>query len=142
VLIGGLAATEHGSPEITNDLDICYARDDENLERLAAALRELGAVLRGAPDDVPFILDARTLGAGDHFTFRTTAGPLDILGTPSGARGYEEMEATAEAMEIFGIRIQVVSLDDLISMKLAAGRLKDLVSVEILQALRDEREDR
>jgi len=128
-----------GSPSITNDVDICYARDDDNLERLAAALRELRARLRGAPDDLPFMLDAATLKAGDHFTFETSAGALDILGTPAGVGGYEKIEVNAEQMHIRGMPLFVASLDDLIRMKLAAGRDKDMIEVEILQALRDER---
>ena len=46
VVIGGIAASLQGSTTITNDFDICYARDKENLERLAAALKELEATLR------------------------------------------------------------------------------------------------
>src|SRR5687768_14196224 len=46
VLIGAAAAVAQGSPIPTEDVDITPARDRENLERLAAALRELGAKLR------------------------------------------------------------------------------------------------
>jgi hypothetical protein len=137
VLIGGLSARAHGSPRITNDLDICYARDDENLNRLAAALKELGARLRGAPQDVPLLLDARTLKAGDHFTFVTRGGGLDCLGTPAGSSGFDALDRNASTMKIFGLEIRVASLNDLIEMKLAAGRPKDLSDVEDLGALRD-----
>src|SRR6266508_392331 len=71
VLIGGYAAALRGSPMITGDVDICHARDRENLARLAAALQGLRARLRGGPPDVPFLLEAPTLEAGDHFTFAT-----------------------------------------------------------------------
>src|SRR5690348_1312727 len=76
VVIGGLAARLRGSPTVTNDLDICYRRGRENLDRLAAALRELGAHLRDAPRSLPFIVDAKTIAAGDHFTLETRAGNL------------------------------------------------------------------
>lgn len=142
VLIGGLAGNVHGSPSATFDLDICYARDDENLERLARALRSLKARLRGAPEDVPFLLDAKTLKAGDHFTFATTAGNLDCLGTPAGTDGFEDLNSRATTHELAGYTVAVTSLDDLIKMKQAAGRLKDRVEVEILGALRDEIEGR
>ena len=59
VLIGGVAGNLRGSTTVTQDVDVCYARDEENLERMAAALRELNARLRGAPPDVPFILQSR-----------------------------------------------------------------------------------
>ena len=138
VLIGGYAGALRGSPIITGDVDICYAREDANLERLAEALRALDAHLRGAPPDVPFHLDARTLRAGDHFTFSTSAGALDILGTPSGAEDFGDLDGNATDEEVDGITVRVASLDDLIRMKRAAGRPKDLIALEWLSAVRDE----
>lgn len=142
VLIGGLAGRLWGSPTVTNDLDLCYARDRSNLERLAEALRTLDARLRGADPDVPFLLDAETLERGDHFTFATAAGNLDILGHPAGSRGFEDLIATAAPMRLSGKKVLVADLDDLIAMKRAAGRPKDRVEVEILTALRDELSER
>jgi hypothetical protein len=142
VLIGGLAANVHGSDSITRDTDICYRRDRENLERLAAALHSLHARLRGAPPDVPFLLDALTLEAGDTFTFVTDAGSLDCLGVPTGTDGYGSLEPNALTADVEGIRVLVVALDDLIRMKRAAGRPKDRVELEILGALREELEGR
>lgn len=138
VVIGGWAGRLHGSPSITNDLDICHERTRDNLERLASALQELKATLRGAPRDVPFQLDALTLEAGDHFTFETTAGALDILGRPAGSQGYEELSANAEPKDLDGVEVKVASVADLIRMKQAAGRPRDLVEAEILGALQEE----
>jgi hypothetical protein len=139
VMIGGFAAQLLGSSLLTGDLDVCYAREDENLERLTRALRKLRARLRGAPGDVPFVLDAKTLRTGDHFAFDTDAGALDCLGTPSGIPGgFEELERASEEMQIDAHRVKVASIDDLIRMKRAAGRPKDLRVVEELGALRDE----
>jgi hypothetical protein len=141
VLIGGFGARLHGSPSMTNDLDLCYARDQENLEALAQALRDLKARVRGAPTDVPFLLDAKTLRAGDHFTFSSEAGALDCLGTPSGVSGFEELDGAATEMDLDGLKVKVASIDDLIRMKQAAGRPKDLIEVEVLGALREETEE-
>jgi hypothetical protein len=138
VLVGGYAAQIRGSAVLTGDLDICYARDKQNLEALAGALRGLGAALRGAPPGLPFKLDARTLGNGDSFTFTTISGDLDVLGTPSGTDGYEDLARNATQHEIEGVRVAVASLEDLMRMKRAAGRVKDLVHLEQLGALRDE----
>jgi len=139
VVIGGFASRLWGSPTLTNDLDICYARDEANLGRLAEALKELHAALRGAPENVPFVLDARTLRAGDHFTFETVAGNLDLLGSPSGVGSFEALLRASTGMEIArGLTIPVASLYDLIKMKRAAGRPKDLIEVEVLSALQDE----
>lgn len=138
VVIGGFAASLRGSPLITYDLDVCYSRDDENLERLAAALRELEATLRGVDEDIPFRLDAVTLRNGDSFTFVTAAGSLDILGTPAGTSGFEDLNAASTDVDLGeGIGVRVASVDDLMRMKRAAGRTKDLLGLEWLAALRE-----
>jgi hypothetical protein len=138
IMIGGLAGRLWGSPTVTNDLDICHARDRANLGRLAEALREARARLRGVAEEIPFLLDDRTLGAGDHFTFVTDAGNLDCMGAPAGTNGYDDLARTAEEMEIGEHTIQVASIEDLIRMKLAAGRPKDRIEAEILTAVREE----
>jgi hypothetical protein len=142
VLIGGLAAVSQGSPVITNDLDVCYDRRVDNLDRLAAALRQMHARLRGVEDDVPFLLDAQTLRAGDSFTFITDHGPFDVLGTPSGTTGYDALAGRATRVELDGQPVLVADVDDLIAMKLAAGRDKDVLGLAHLRALREELQDR
>ena len=139
VLIGGLAGRVWGSPTVTNDLDLCYARDRKNLERLASVLRELSASLRGVREEVPFLIDAETLERGDHFTLSTAAGNLDLLGHPAGSVGFEGLARAATSMQLAGTKVLVADLDDLIAMKRAAGRPKDRVELEILAALRQER---
>ena len=138
VLIGGFAGKLHGSSALTVDVDICYARDDDNLVRLVAALRELRATLRGAEPDLPFRLDVRTLRNGDAFTFVTDAGDLDLIGMPAGTSGYEELARTAVRMDLEPVEVEVASIDDLIAMKRASGRPRDRAHLEILGALRDE----
>ncbi len=136
VVIGGVAGQLLGSPLNTLDLDICYARDAGNLERLADVLVGLRATLRGAPAGLPFQLDARTLRNGDSFTFVTSLGAFDILGTPSGTDGYEDLARSTVPIEVAGRSVRVASLDDLIRMKRASGRPKDLLALEELGALR------
>jgi hypothetical protein len=140
ILVGGLAAQAHGSPSLTRDLDVCYARDMENLERLAAVLAELAAVRRGLAPDAPRMpaLDARTLRAGGLFTLTTSAGDLDLLSTPDPGFDYETLRRSAVPATVFGQPLYVAALDDLIAMKRAAGRPKDRVELEILGALREE----
>jgi hypothetical protein len=137
VLIGGLAGGLHGSLYPTYDVDIMYARDRDNLERLAYVLRELGATLRGVPENVPFMLDAETLGRGANFTFATRRGAIDILAEPSGAPPYEKVRANAESVEISGRNVAVASLDHLIAMKEAAGRRKDALMASEYRDLAD-----
>lgn len=139
IVIGGVAVVGHGAPRATFDLDIVYARDERNLERLAEALRSVRAKLRGASSDAPFVLDGATLMAGDHFTFTTDAGDLDVLGTPAGTGGYAELAANAEAAELGRRTFLMAALEDLIRMKRASGRAKDADALRYLEAIREER---
>src|SRR5205809_3104609 len=140
VVIGGIAASLQGSTTITNDFDICYARDSENLERLVRALTELQTTLRGPREPVAFRLDARTLKAGLNFTFDTVYGPFDCLGSASGGFDYGQIRRIADTMQLVGRDVTVASLDDLIQMKRVAGRNKDLIEFENLAALREVRD--
>jgi predicted nucleotidyltransferase len=142
VLIGGLAAVTHGAPLVTQDVDLCHARDPENLDRLAAALREVHAELRGADPGLPFRLDGKTLARGDTFMLTTDIGWIDIMATPAGTSGYEDLARAAEEFQLFGHRVLVAGIEDLIRMKRAAGRPKDLLALEELGALRDEIDER
>lgn len=138
VVIGAVAARVLGSPLMTADLDVCYARDDANHEALAAMLRRVHARLRGAEPGLPFRLDAKTIARDDSFTFQTDFGAFDILGTPSGTSGYEDLVRNAVRTDLDGLTVLVAGIDDLIRMKRAAGRPKDLRAVEELGALREE----
>lgn len=140
VLIGGWAAKLHGSPTVTADIDICYARDVANLERLAAALAGLDVRLRGIDDDVPFVLDAHSLRAGDTFTLTTSIGDIDLIASPAGSRGFDALASSADDLDLGDISVAVASLTDLMDMKRAAGRPKDLIELEVLEALRHEQE--
>jgi hypothetical protein len=139
VVIGGLAGMARGSSYPSYDLDIAYARDNDNLEALAAALREVKATLRGAPANLPFILDRKTLRQGSNFTFDTPWGPFDILGDVSGAPPYERLRTEAgEPLTIEGEQVIVASIDHLIAMKEAAGRPKDKLMATEYRVLSDE----
>jgi predicted nucleotidyltransferase len=138
VVIGGIAGGAHGSAYPTYDVDVMYSRDRENLERLAAVLRELGATLRNAPGDIPFLLDAKTLEAGGNFTFTTRYGPVDILAYAEGAPPYERVRAEAPTIDVGGRTVRVASLDHLIAMKEAAARNKDKLMATEYRELADE----
>ena len=138
VLIGGMAGIARGSSYPSYDLDIAYARDKGNVRRLVSALEEIGVRLRGAPSDLPFQLDERTIENGANFTFVTPFGDLDVLADVAGVRRYEELVAAAEEKEIFGLPVRVASLDHLIAMKRAANRPKDRNMVEEYVVLADE----
>jgi predicted nucleotidyltransferase len=135
VVIGGFAGRLWGSNIITDDLDICYARDKKNYRALTAGLRELDARLLGEPDG---ILDRRTFESADQFTVETNAGIVDFVGTPAGSGGFLDLIRGATEMVIDSVRVDVAALEDLIWLKRASGRPNDLVELEILAALLEE----
>jgi hypothetical protein len=137
VIVGGIAGSIHGSTQATFDLDLCYARDDENLARLAESLSPFHPQLRGAPAGLPFIWDVETLRRGLNFTLRTDLGDLDLLGETLGVGSFEQARAASITVRLFGVECLVLSLDGLIAAKQAAGRPKDMLVLPELMALRE-----
>jgi hypothetical protein len=138
VIVGGVAATIHGSARLTTDLDIVYGRSAENLRRLVAALAPLKPYLRGAPPDLPFHFDEPAIRAGMNFTLATDAGPLDLLGELTGVGGYAALAGATVDVTLFGTIYRCIDLDTLIRAKRAAGRPKDLEVIAELETIRDE----
>jgi predicted nucleotidyltransferase len=136
VVIGGIAAVLHGSARNTFDLDICFATDDVNLAALGEVLTALGARLKGVAENVPFVPDARTLRQVELLALVTSLGELDVLTRPPGAPAYQELRRNADRYDLGGFNVSVASIDDLIAMKQAAGRAKDLLDVEELEAIK------
>lgn len=136
VVIGGIAAVLHGSARNTFDLDICFATDDANLSALGDVLTTLGARLKGLDEGVPFVPDRRTLRQIELLTLVTSLGELDVLAKPPGAPNYADLRRNADRYDIGGFNVSVASIDDLIAMKQTAGRTKDLLDVEELEAIK------
>jgi predicted nucleotidyltransferase len=141
VVVGGIAATMHGSAHMTYDLDVVYRRTPDNIDALVRALAPIEPYLRGAPRGLPFTLDADTVARGLNFTLTTTLGDLDLLGEVAGGGTHEALVGDAEETSIDGHPFRYVSLARLIQMKRAAGRPKDLNMLAELEALADSGED-
>ena len=135
VVIGGAAMHLQGSAYVTQDVDFCYARTPQNIKLLVAALEPHHPVLRGAPADLPFKFDARTIAQGMNFTLSTDLGDLDFLGEVTGLGSYKDVTAAADTQVINGMQIAVLSLVGLIKSKKAAGRPKDLYVLPELEGL-------
>ena len=139
ILVGGAAATVHGSARLTLDIDVVYQRTPDNLARLVNALAPYAPGLRGAPAGLPFQWDAETLARGLNFTLTTTVGAIDLLGEIAGAGTYERLLPDTDEVTAFGVTCRCVTLDRLIHLKRSAGRVKDFEAIAELEALRDER---
>jgi predicted nucleotidyltransferase len=135
VVIGGVAMYARGSAHLTRDLDVCYQRTPENIEKLASALAPYHPHLRGASPDVPFVFDARTISNGMNFTLNTDLGELDLLGEVAGLGQYPQVVAYASPVTVWGRACDALSIEGLIRSKRAAGRSRDLEAVRELESL-------
>jgi predicted nucleotidyltransferase len=142
VIIGGVAATVHGSARLTSDVDIVYERSLANIARLVKAIAPLKPYLRGAPAGLPFRFDVETVRRGLNFTLTTDAGSLDVLGEITGVGDYCAVLAVSENVSLYGAIYRCINIDALIVSKRAAGRPKDLEAVAELELIRDEKSNR
>jgi len=140
IIVGGAAATAHGSARLTLDLDVVYSRDNVNLERIVRALAPSQPYLRGAPPGLPFEWSVETLKKGLNFTLITTLGALDLLGEIVGGGGYDELKPETIKIEVAGAECMCLSLQRLIEVKRAAGRPKDLEAIAELVQILEERQ--
>lgn len=137
VVVGGFAAELHGSVRRTADVDVVPRATADNLERLAAALREVQAKIRtaGLPEGLPFSPSGEAMAAMTMLNLVTTHGELDLNFTPSGTAGYEDLHVDATTFDVGRVQVQVASLADVIRSKTAAGRPKDFDALPELHQL-------
>ena len=138
IIVGGAAATAHGSARLTFDLDIVYKRSKENIGRLVNALKPLNPYLRGAPAGLPFDWSEETVQKGLNFTLTTSLGALDLLGEIAGGGGYEQLFENTITVEVASVQCLCLDVERLIQVKRAAGRPKDLEVVAELQQILEE----
>jgi hypothetical protein len=143
ILIGGMAAVLYGDVGVTVDIDVVPERTDENLERLAEALRGLGARIRteSDPDGLPFDCSMeffRNLPPDAIVNMTTVAGDIDVTFCPSGTSGFADLRRDAIDIQAADrLHIPVASLEDVIRSKAAAGREKDRLALPRLRRLLD-----
>ncbi len=136
VVIGGVAAIAHGASTFTRDLDVLIRFDRDTMTRLLPALRNhdpraaLDPARRPIPSEAEDFADYRNLYVS------TSLGRLDLLGeTPIGTFG--DIEQRAVWMKLASVHAKVIALDDLIAIKRALGRPKDLMVATELEAVRE-----
>lgn len=127
VLIGALAARLQGFPRLTADADITPATDPGNVERLAAALRDLDARVytEAVPEGLAFDCSAATLSRASTWNLVTAAGRIDVAFAPAGTDGYDDLSRNAVVFDVYGTRLEAASLEDILRSKEAADRPKD-----------------
>lgn len=127
VLIGAMGARLHGFPRMTADADITPARDTENLERLADALAELDARIytETIPEGLAFDISAKMLARAEIWNLVTDSGRLDVVFTPAGTKGYDDLASTSVRFSVFGVELEAARLEDILRSKEAADRPQD-----------------
>jgi hypothetical protein len=141
ILIGGLAASVHGSARFTSDIDILYKRNKENIVKIVSALKNIKPYLRGAPKGLPFLLDEKTLEAGLNFTLTTELGYLDLFAEIPGGK-YDEVIQETFLVDVFEKKIICVNLKELIRLKKASGRPKDFEAIAELELILENKDER
>jgi hypothetical protein len=127
IAVGGVAAALEGAPLNTFDLDIVASGDPNNVGRLRAALDSLGVPRETAP------------GPG----LTTRFGPLDVLGTIGRDRGYNDLLPHTVEVELDDrLRVRVLDLETLISVKEEAAGEKDLAVLPIMRRTLEEKRRR
>jgi len=135
ILIGGVAALAHGCARLTQDVDVLYARTEDNFDRIVKAFAECSPYPRGAPVGLPFQWCAETFKFGLNFTLTTTLGDVDLLGQIPGG-DYISLKPHSISIEMFERTILCLALDKLIEVKRCAGRPKDFEAIAELERIR------
>jgi hypothetical protein len=135
VIVGGVAATLHGSGRVTYDLDICYSRTSENLRKLVSTLSPWHPRPRGFPKELPSVWDEATLRNSMILTLETDIGEIDLLAEVKGLGAFEAVKNRAIRVRAFGRDVLTLNLRALIEAKRAAGREKDLAALPELEGL-------
>ncbi|HXG09438.1 MAG TPA: hypothetical protein VNK04_06585 [Gemmataceae bacterium] len=123
----------------TFDLDVVHSRASENLTRLLTALQELDAYYREHPDR-RLRPGLSHLASAGHQLLMTRAGPLDLLGTVSRDRGYEELlPHTVEVQVGEDLKVRLLDLRTLIALKEETARDKDQAVLAVLRRTLEEK---
>jgi predicted nucleotidyltransferase len=141
LIIGGVAVGYHGHIRATKDVDVVPAPDATNLEKLTVALRKMEAKVEGADEfddeELPDPLDPDALALGGNWVLQTRLGRLDIMQWIGDEALWDKLSPSAIEDEIGGIRIKMVSYEDLVALKELAARPEDLTDLERMRQARE-----
>ncbi len=125
VLVGGHAVAHHGYPRYTGDIDFLYRPDAENARKLRAVLDEFGfGSLALEPEEM--------LGENVVIQLGRPPNRIDLLAGITGV-SFDDAWRGRELARIDGIDVPVIGRAELIRNKLASGRRKDLLDVDMLE---------
>ncbi len=133
IVVGGLAAVAQGAPVTTFDVDIVPDLKDENMQSLLNFLDGINTRFRGRPDGQVLKPSFDDLKAGGHCLLMTDLGPIDVLGRIEDDLDYEKLLRDSVETSIHGLKVKVLSLEKIVSLKKASGRKKDQLQLPVLE---------
>ena len=145
IVIGGVAATLHGSPRLTFDLEIVPDRSGENVSRLAQGLVSLEATLRqprGGEVTARLLQESANSTVGGQLRLRTRYGPVDVIWRLHDGRGFDELAPLTVTLSDRERTLSVIDIEPLIEIKRVVGRRQDTQDVENLEIVLARRKDR
>ena len=129
MLVGGYALAAYGHPRVTLDFDLFVEASPANAEKLYAALADFGAPLAfGNVTPLDFAKN------GTIYQIGVEPCRIDIINEIAGVC-FSDAYLRARIIDFNGLPVRVISPEDLLTNKKAAGRHKDLADVEILEKM-------
>lgn len=142
LIVGGLSVNLHGIPRVTQDIDVIISLDHENIAGVNKIMKKLGYMpsLPVNPDNLSdktiresWIREKNLIA----FTFYHPSEHFKIVDIViSHPLDFDSAYKNRTEKSIKDFRINLVSIDDLITMKKHSGRNQDLSDVEMLKKLR------
>lgn len=132
ILVGGLAAVVQGAPVTTMDVDIVHNQSPENIAKLLAFLKSIGAFHR-RPDDKLIEPQEGDISGMGHALFTTRLGPIDVLAAIEEGRAYGDLLEHTVAIGFRNHTIRVLDLKMLIQLKRVSTNLKDKQRLPVLE---------
>ncbi len=109
---------------MTQDVDIVYSTSEDNIRRLAQALRELKAHYKD-PAGRYIEPDVSRLASMKLHLLRTRFGPLDVLRNVGDGLSYDDLLERSDMQPVEDLQVRVLDIETLIETKEYAGRPKD-----------------
>ena len=140
VIIGGVAATLHGSSMVTEDIDFCVPFTVDNMNVLLRAFKDIHPTHRVIGDDRPLTESAEDLSAFKNLYLKTDLGYIDMLSEVKGVGDFKAVKQASVEAELFCAKCPILDLDALIDAKKQMDRPKDKETVIQLEAIKERSE--
>ena len=140
VVVGGFAAVTHGATYLTRDGDICVVLTDENVAKVRKALGDWNPTHRMTPQKLSFLRFPPAGQPINNLYLQIDMGVVNILTSILGVGDFHRLAEKAEELKVDGLKLRVISLEDLITAKEAMGRDKDLLVAKELRAFQAKRQ--